>query len=301
MCAMLNGKKWEWCQRVTVIEDIAEDSQYIFFDEDAIEYISKNVFSDSPYGFSPIETAWDYINTLTSTFNYSSTIASGALPKYLLDIPDIQEKTLRQYREYFKNECMGKPNLPIVSSAKGNIKAEQIAPISEEATFMQYQQFTMAVIAMAFGVPPEKLAIAKSNDRSTVAEINSNLLSDCVKPYAIAIEDGINHAMRVHGITDTFHFIFAETLAEQQTRQGMILDLFQQNAITHTQLLEMLGIAPNPKDRFKGLYYIEMQSQLSNTDTNNGNTDNLSQPATVPNPENDPPTKKHSKRKKETN
>ena len=243
MNIVMSDKTYGYAQRVS-LDAVELPENYQFFLPDEIVYTSKQVFTNNPYGLSPIETAFEYIKALTQTFSYSSDVASNAIPKYVMNIKGIDDKILQAYREYFMMECMGQPNLPIVSSE--SVDSHQIAPISEEATFMQYQQFIIAIIALCFGVPPEKLAIAKSNDRSSIAEINENLLADCVKPYLDCIVDAMNRVVEIVGFSDKIVYepIFGDTLADQQTKQQMVLNRWNSDEITLDEMRGLLGDIP---------------------------------------------------------
>lgn len=241
---VINDKTYGFAQRVTN-DATSIPENYIYFLPNELIYMQKQVFTNNPFGLSPIECAFEYIKALTQTFTYSSDIASNALPKYLANIKGIAGNQLDAYRAYFMQECMGVPVLPMVSAE--DVQSVQIAPISEEATFMQYQQFVIAIIALAFGIPPEKLAIAKSNDRSTIAEINENLLQDCIQPYADVKESAINRLLIILGLSDriVFRYIWADTLDRQKIKQDMALDAYQKDAITRNELRKALGYLPS--------------------------------------------------------
>lgn len=243
MNIVISDKTYGYAQKVS-LDNTDIPNNYQFFLPDEIVYMNKQVFTNSPYGLSPIESAFEYIKALTQTFTYSSDVASNAIPKYVMNIKGINETTLNAYRQYFMAECMGQPTLPIVSSE--SVDSKQIAPVSEEATFMQYQQFVIAIIALSFGVPPEKLAIAKSNDRSSIAEINENLLADCVKPYLDCIVDGYNRVIEILGFGDRLIYqpIFGDTLSDQQTKQQMILNRWNSDEITLDEMRTALGDIP---------------------------------------------------------
>ena len=217
-------------------------TNYKYFTGDQILYLKKQCFTSTPYGLSAIEAAWDYIRALTNTFNYSAEIASNALPKFMANIKGINGDVLNAYRSYFEYECIGTPNLPLVSAE--DVKAVQIAPISEEATFKAYQEFVIGIIAISFGIPAEKLAVAKSNDRSKISEINENLLQDCIIPFCDVLEESYNRIIAMTGFGDKVRarFVHEETLEQKQTKQTMMVELFQNDLATANGALKMLGL-----------------------------------------------------------
>ena len=222
----------------------AYPTEYKYFTGNEILYLKKQCFTSTPYGLSAVESAWDYIRALTNTFNYSAEIASNALPKYMANIKGIQGEVLNAYRAYFEQDCMGTPNLPLVSAE--DIKSVQIAPISEEATFKGYQELCTAIIAMNFGVPAEKVAVAKSNDRSTIAEINESLLQECIIPYCAVFEEAFNKIIAMMGYADkvAFRFIHEETQAQKQSKQSMALELFEKDGASVNEVRAVLGLPP---------------------------------------------------------
>lgn len=242
MDIVLNDDNYAYAQKISD-NLVSMPNNYTFFKKDEIVYLKKHCFTNTPYGLSPIESAFDYISSLFGTFRYSADIASNAMPKYLANVKGLAPNRLEAYRSYFVNECMGQPNLPIVSADA--IESKQIAPISEEATFMSYQQFVMAVIAFSFGVPPEKLAIAKSNDRSTTADIAEELLADAVIPYSAVIVDAINQLLDINNATDVrFRFIFAQSLDSQIKDQDKNVSLYTKDILTRNEVREKLGYPP---------------------------------------------------------
>jgi hypothetical protein len=193
---------------------------------------------------SAVESAYNYINALIGTFEYSRDIASNALPKYMANIKNITPDQLSAYQAYFENDLMGRASLPLVSAE--DIESVQISPISEEATFKGYQEFLTAIIAGSFPIPPEKVGVPKSNDRSTIDELNANLQEECLKPYAKPIETMINKIIDIIGYGDMFYFeyVWEETLSQKQSKQTMVIDLFQNDIATVNEIRKMLFLPP---------------------------------------------------------
>lgn len=245
---VLDHKTFKYAQRVTDSATMVP-MDYQYFTDKELVYLKKQSFTNNPFGLSPIESAFEYIKALTQTFNYSADIASNALPKYMANIKGLQGDQLNAYRTYFVSECMGTPNLPLVSAE--DIESAQISPISEEATFKGYQEFVIGIIAITFGIPAEKLSIAKSNDRSTISEINENLLQDCIKPYGDVFEEAVNRTIDILGYSDKvlFRYVWEETLEQKKTKQTMLLELYQKDAITRNELRKALGF-PEATDEF---------------------------------------------------
>ncbi len=222
-----------------------------YFTSDQVAYIKRTNRTDNPFGFSPLEAIFQYVSALTNTFEYSSEVASNALPKYALNLvgQNVGNK-LDEVRQYFVNDCMGENSLPIFNAEKA--ESVPIAPISEDACFIKYQTFIMTFVVHEFGVPAEFVGLEKANDRSTFEEKYSQFVENALKPYAKLLEKAINkHVIEPLGFADKFRFEFVweETLEQRKTKQEMVVTLYQGDLITGKQACEMLEITP-PDDEW---------------------------------------------------
>lgn len=234
-----------------------------YFTSDEIAYIKRVNRTDSPFGLGVLETAFNYINALTNTFEYSSEVASNALPKYVLNIGKEAGQKLEEYRIYFMNECMGENTVPIISS--DGVQSAQISPISEDATFIKYQSFLIAIISYCFGVPAELLGIEKANDRSTSQDTYNELLEYGVKPYCRLIEKAINkHVIGELGLGKyiRFEFIYEQTLEEKQKMTDIVTKQFMSDLISINEARKMLNIPPS-NNKYADYHISEMKARIN--------------------------------------
>jgi len=219
-----------------------DDRQY--YTTDQLAYIKRVNRTDTPFGLSPLETAFLYVSALTRAFQYSADVRSDALPKYVLNLgKDFVGTKLPEFRDYFINDCMGTVSVPIVATDK--IESAQIAPVSEEATFMGYQQFLMAIIAYSFGVPADLIGVSKSNDRSTLLEKLGLMGEIGVKPYLKLIEKAVNkHIIDNLGYNLEFHFVQEETLEEKQKKATLVTSVVASDLLTIDEGRIQLGQEP---------------------------------------------------------
>lgn len=214
-----------------------------YYTADELAYIKRVSRTNTPFGLSPLETAFSYIAALTNAFEYSADVSSDALPKYVLNIGKEAGQKIEEFRNYFVNDCMGTVSIPIVATDK--IESAQIAPVSEEATFMGYQSFLMGIIAYSFGVPADFIGISKSNDRSTLLEKLQLMNENGVKPYLKLIEKAVNkHIIGELGYNLRFQFIREETLEEKQKKVTLITTQVSSELITIDEAREKLGYKP---------------------------------------------------------
>lgn len=214
-----------------------------YYDANRLAYIKRVNKTNTPFGLSPLETAFAYIAALTNTFEYSAEVSSNALPKYVLNIGKEAGAKIDEFRGYFINDCMGQVSLPIV--ATDQIQSAQISPISEDACFMGYQEFLISIIAYTFGVPSDLVGVAKSKDRSTIADKLQLFEESALKPYAKLIEKAVNrHVIEELGYDVKFRYIWAETLDDKQKRITLVTSKVTAELITLDEGRVELGYSP---------------------------------------------------------
>lgn len=260
MSIVLNDDTYAYAQKV--VDDVnTSPENYVFFKPTEMVYLKKRCVTNTPYGLSPIEVAFKQIQTLMDTFDFSADVASNAVPKYLANIKGLDNDRLASYRVYFERECMGTPNLPIVSA--DDVSAVQIAPVSEEATFKEYQQFVISMLAMAFNIPPEKVGVTKSNDRSKVTEIDDSLISECIKPYANVVISALNKTLNIVGMGFiTASIEYGETDAQRKTNLDLIKQQWQGDMITYNEMRILMGY-PVTSEEYGTSLYSEYKAKLN--------------------------------------
>lgn len=227
--------------------------------DEELVYFKANYFSYSPLGVSPIEVAFTNIWHFLNAQEYSGSQVSKALPKFILNLGEgIDNATLQAYRKYFDEEIYGSGALPMIGGSKG-VNSHQIGAINDDGLYLQYQAFLIAIIAQAFGVPSQKLGVEKSNDRSTIDQLNENVLNDSIKPMAKIIERGINKVLRRFGLSDyvEFKFVFTPTLVQQKQAQENVLMLWEKDLLTADEARHKLNLEKIDKGNMRYTEFVE--------------------------------------------
>jgi HK97 family phage portal protein len=205
---------------------ISGDRKYYL--DSQIAYIRKTISTDSPFGLSPMETAFKYLQYLMNVQDYANDIASNAMPKFLTTLgKDVQPEQVNAFRAYIANEVQGQSALAIINT--DTLESKQVSPIGDESLYLQWQKMLIQIIAVAFGIPSDFLGDSVSNDRSTVDEKNQNLLENTIKPYALVLQDAIqHHVVEFLGYGDIleFEYVFVPTLSQKETLTGIIRNLY---------------------------------------------------------------------------
>ena len=209
-----------------------------------IMYFNMNNYSYTPLGSSPVEQAFMTIQYLLNAQRYAGTVASNALPKYLLNLGEnVDQNTITKFRKYFEEEIYGSGKTPIVGGSKG-IATSQLTASDDNGLYLQWQHFLITIIAYTFNIDPKRLNEGSQTDRSTVAEQKENILDEAVKPLARVIEENINAKVlgRV-GLEKVliFKFHFEDNETRKKAKSDRVLAEFNADILTLNETRQLLG------------------------------------------------------------
>ena len=223
---------------------VTEGYKRAYLDDRDIFYLQRTKTTDTPFGLSPLEAAFNELQALFDAEGYAHRQASNAFPKNALNLgEDVDEQSLLRFRKYFQEEVYGYGQTPILGGSKG-ANSIAIGVENDDGLFLEWQKHLITVIALAFSVDPKKLGQGSNTDRSTVEEQNESLLSDAIRPYCLLMQDEINKKIiKRLGLADVmrFEFCFEDTLAQQTVKQKMLTEQWVNGGITLKEYREGLG------------------------------------------------------------
>lgn len=239
--------------------------QKVYLEDKDIIYIQNNKTTDTPFGLSPIESAFRQINALLDTEDYAQQQTNKATPKNALYLGEgVLEAELQSFRKYWREDVQGRGETPIIGGPKG-AAALKIGTEGDEGLFLQWQSHLITLIALAFSIDPKKLGQGSNTDRSTVEEQNESMLNEAIRPYCLLLADEINKKilgrLGLDGILK-FEFVFEDTLSQKQQRQTMLTEQWNNNGITLAEYREALGM-PDIDSEYKDMTQAEMKSALN--------------------------------------
>lgn len=237
----------------------------LYFYDNEILYLNKNTFTHVPWGLSPLETAFTYIDYLLNTQMYANIVAGKGMPKFLIDLGEnVNANNIDAFRRYMENDIYGTGNIPVIGGTKG-ANAFQIGSINDDGLYLEWQHFLITIISLAFGIDPKKLGEGSATDRSTVDEQNDNIFHEAIKPYAKTIESAINKKilsrLGLDGVLE-FAFVYEETLSQKKQKTDIVIAKFNANAITVDEMRVELGYLPI-KGKYTNLIISEMKSAIN--------------------------------------
>lgn len=225
-----------------------------------IIYMRLNPSTESPYGYGPLEIAYDSISWKLGVGRYASNAASNAQPQNLIYPGQIQsEADILAFRAYWRNEIEGQGQTPIIG---GPSKPEVIRLHSgtDDALYLKWQEFLIREIATGFQLSPQGMGIERDVNRNTAETAEDRDWDSAIKPMALRVQAHINRdVLRArHGLVNV-RFQFDGLDREDEMA---IADIFKReyesNATTPNEYRASKGLEPL-KSRWADLTFADMQ------------------------------------------
>jgi hypothetical protein len=220
--------------------------------DDELIYLRPNPNTASPFGFGPLEIAFNSISRGLATGQFAGKLAANALPPFMLDLGEVDKNLLNSWRKYWASEVEGQGQVPIIGTEVGagadtgksrGATAIRLYPEGDNALFLKYQEFLRTEIAAAFDITNMNLNIEKDVNRST-AEVSENKDWDtAIKPLASIIKCHFDsHIIRRAFGFSQIEFKWTALDREDQYSTAQIKKLYYEiNVLTPNQIRAQLG------------------------------------------------------------
>lgn len=211
--------------------------------------------TNTPFGLSPLEAAFQQIKYLLDAQAYAGQTASTATPKKLLYMgQEITDTQLKEFRQYFKDEIEGRSTIPIVGGTDA-VHSVELGQTSDNALFLQWQSFLIAVIANAFGLDAMKFNAFTGINRSTGDTLDDVSDEGAIRPMAHAIEQHMNQFLALMGLEDVacFKFRFTTSFSDRKSLSVIHQIYGQLDVLTINEIRSEMGKPPLQKDPETGI------------------------------------------------
>ena len=249
----------------------ANDKGNVYFTSNEMCYISRNKYTDRPYGLSPITKAYDYIRYFIDGAESASENVNLKTADMMVDLgEDAKPDAIEQFRDYMMNEIEGTGRIPIIGGSK-NAKTMQIRSFTADNLYLNWENFLITIIANAFPYPVEKL-INVSADRSTTEDFETRIVEELVKPYAILLEDAYNtHVINALGYGDIleFHYVFEDSEEMKTKKWTRLNNAYIAGTITENEFREAVGL-PQSTSKYANLTTDERKAVINKELGTNG-------------------------------
>lgn len=140
------------------------------FSRDQIVWIEENPSTDRQYGWSRVQMAHRLIEILlnqdVSNLKY---FPQNEVPEGILNLPGLSNDNLTRFREYWKDEIVGKPHkLALMNSTDATWIPFRASP--KELEFLASQEWYNNLVWMCFGVSANEVGYVQDVNRSTAQE-----------------------------------------------------------------------------------------------------------------------------------
>lgn len=237
----------------------------VFLNDEDLIFLQKNGSTESPFGLSPLEQAFQEIVRWIEAAEYAGKQASNAIPKNALDLGEnISATDLVSFRKYMREEVYGLGEMAIIGGTKG-AKSMKLGAIGDEELYLGWQNHLIMLIALCFNIDPKKLGQGSNTDRSTVQEQNDSMLKEAIKPNALLLQDAINKKIIERlGLAEVlkFEFIFEDTLDQKKQKQKLIEDKWTSGALTYEEYRDAL-LLPKVDSKYAKMTQPEMKAAIN--------------------------------------
>ena len=227
--------------------------------EDII-YMRLNPSTETPYGYGPLEIAYDSISWKLGVGRYASNAASNAQPQNLIYPGNIASQAeILAFRAYWRNEIEGQGQTPIIGGAN-KPEVIRLHAGTDDALYLKWQEFLIREIATGFQLSPQGMGIERDVNRNTAETAEDRDWDSAIKPMALRVQAHINRdVLRArHGIVNA-RFQFDGLDREDEKAIADIFKIeYENNAATPNEYRASKGLEPL-KSRWADLTYADMQ------------------------------------------
>jgi hypothetical protein len=165
--------------------------------DDELIYIRPNPNTATPFGFGPLEIAFESISRGLATGRFAGRLAANALPPFMLDLGEVDKNFLNSWRTYWTNDIEGAGKVPIIGTEvspgtdPGKSRGANVLklfPEGDAGLFLKYQEFLRTEIAAAFDISNMNLNIEKDVNRSTSEVSEDKDWDGAIKPVASVLK-----------------------------------------------------------------------------------------------------------------
>ncbi|MBM7045430.1 phage portal protein [Rhizobium lusitanum] len=221
---------------------------------DELMYIRPNPSTSTPFGYGPLEIAFNSIARMLGVGEFAGNVATNSRPSIMLDLGDgVTDTDIQTFRAYWKNEVEGQGVMPIVglSQTAGEksrgASVERLYPEGDDGLYLKYQEFLKAEIAISFGLSPQNLGAERDINRNTAEVAEDRDWNGAIKPMAHLIGSHLTReAIQGKLGFSQLMFMWVGLEREDELNTAKIYEIYyKNNAITPDEQRARLGQPPS--------------------------------------------------------
>jgi hypothetical protein len=231
--------------------------QGVMLRNDELMYIRPNPTTATPFGFGPLEIAFNSIARQLTTGEFAGKLAGNALPPFMIDLGEVTGNVVRTWRSYWTNEVEGEGKIPIIGTeltqgagtAGGKTRgpnAIRLYPEGDKALYLAYQEFLRTEIAAGFDLCNMNLNVERDVNRSTAEVQEDRDWLHAIRPMALLLAA---HWTReaLWGTLGFYSLMFkwkGIDRKDEKSECDILCALYDRNVYTPNQIRDKLGEPP---------------------------------------------------------
>jgi Phage portal protein len=242
--------------------------QQILLRNDELIYIRPNPSSATPFGYGPLEIAFNTVSKILGVGEFAGNVATNARPSIGLDLGEgATPEMLGAFKQYWQNEVEGQGNMPLFAlqtrGADGKARGPAVLrfyPEGDDGLYLKYQEFLIREIAAAFDLSPQNLGIERDVNRNTSETAEDRDRRQAIKPVAHLISSHLTREA-IHGKLgfSQLEFRFKGIEAEDELNLAKVYETeYKSNAITPNEYREQRGLTPSTNE-FADLMFADVE------------------------------------------
>lgn len=165
----------------------------VLLTNDQLVYMRKDANNNDPFGYGPLEVAFNNISHLMGVSEFASDLAGNASPENILIFKGMQKDELTRFRKWWRNEIEGQGQTPLIGGE--GVDVGKLRGGNDDALFLKYQEVLKREIATAFELSPMNFGIEADVNRNTAEVAEERDWLAAVVPIGSLIKAHINREM----------------------------------------------------------------------------------------------------------
>jgi Phage portal protein len=224
--------------------------------DDEVVYIRPNPSTHSPFGYGPLEVAFQSISNQLATASFAAKLAGNALPPFAIDLGEVSTRMVETWRTYWTNEIEGQGKIPIIGTElvdgqagagrTRGLAVQKLYPEGDKALYLQYQEFIRTEVAAAFDISNMSLNLERDVNRSTAEVGEDREWIHAIKPMAMVLANALTRKV-VWGAMgySQLRFVWRGVEREDLEKTSTILTRYYgANVFTPNEIRRKLGEPP---------------------------------------------------------
>jgi len=221
--------------------------QPIEFGKDEIIYIMLNPQTNSPYGYSPLQSILDVVKTLVYSIEQNKLyFKEGNIPPGIISLIGMSQDDFERFKAYWEEEVKHKKHkLPAINT---DVKFVPFSFTLKDIQFLETQEWFSRLVMASYGVPPSLLGFTDTVNKATSENQTYNFMTTTIMPIIRLLEYHFNHQLIWPHFSDRVALKFTppEDYLEMERRASINKDYLQLGVLTINEVRRGMGLDPVP-------------------------------------------------------